>query len=134
MPATMQHAHIQMKGQTLAVLGYGSIGQAAAKLAKGLGMKIIAVRRRPNEVLNDDGVADETYGSDTISDVVAKSDYVCLAAALTPGNAKYIVTISQCDYYFVCEGIQYFTLSTCECINAGIVLSLHQLLVLAEYT
>jgi lactate dehydrogenase-like 2-hydroxyacid dehydrogenase len=93
----MQHAHVQMKGQTLAVLGYGSIGQAAAKLAKGLGMKIIAVRRRPNEHNDDGGVADETYGSDAIGDVVAKSDYVCLAAALTPGNTKY----KYCNHIFV---------------------------------
>jgi lactate dehydrogenase-like 2-hydroxyacid dehydrogenase len=100
-----------MKGQTLAVLGYGSIGQAAAKLAKGLGMKIIAVRRKPTEPLNDDGIADETYGSDAIGDVVAKSDYVCLAAALTPGITIFLCKLSALKFVYRvicrCKGMQY---------------------------
>ena len=34
--------------QSMAIVGYGEIGRAAARRAKALGMKIYATRRRPN--------------------------------------------------------------------------------------
>jgi phosphoglycerate dehydrogenase-like enzyme len=36
-------------GATLGVVGYGDIGQRCAKLAHAFGMKIIALRNRPNQ-------------------------------------------------------------------------------------
>lgn len=38
----------EVRGQTLGIVGYGDIGQACAKLAKAFGMKVVALRRRPN--------------------------------------------------------------------------------------
>eukprot|EP00611_Tribonema_gayanum_P023739 TRINITY_DN5064_c0_g1_i1.p1 TRINITY_DN5064_c0_g1~~TRINITY_DN5064_c0_g1_i1.p1 ORF type:complete len:374 (+),score=133.13 TRINITY_DN5064_c0_g1_i1:131-1123(+) len=72
----------EIRGQTLGVLGYGDIGQSAARLAKALGMRVLAQRR--NAGAPPDGIADETFGPDGVGDVVARSDYVCVAAALTP--------------------------------------------------
>ena len=49
-------------GATLGVIGYGDIGQACARKAKAVGMKIIGQRRRP-ELSHGDGVADEVLGA-----------------------------------------------------------------------
>ncbi|CAM9970731.1 unnamed protein product [Ascophyllum nodosum] len=73
----------EVMGATLGVIGYGDIGQACARKAKAVGMKIIGQRRRP-ELSHGDGVADEVLGAGQVGDVIAKSDYVVVAAALTP--------------------------------------------------
>ena len=46
--------------QSMAIVGYGEIGRAAARRAKALGMKVYATRRRP-ELLNDDPIVDEGF-------------------------------------------------------------------------
>lgn len=51
----------KVSGSTLGVIGYGDIGQAAARKAKAMGMKIVAQRRRP-ELSQGDGIADEVLG------------------------------------------------------------------------
>ncbi|CAM9808118.1 unnamed protein product [Ectocarpus sp. 13 AM-2016] len=49
-----------------------------------MGMKVIAQRRRP-ELSRGDGVADEVLGAgQVVGEVIAKSDYILVAAALTP--------------------------------------------------
>lgn len=55
----------QISRATLGVVGYGDIGQACARKAKALGMKIIAQRKRP-ELSRGDGVADEVLGVDQV--------------------------------------------------------------------
>jgi phosphoglycerate dehydrogenase-like enzyme len=68
-------------GKTLGVLGYGDIGRAAARLARGLGMDVVALRRRAEPVAADPaGAAIVT----TKGELLARSDYVLLAAPLTP--------------------------------------------------
>jgi phosphoglycerate dehydrogenase-like enzyme len=37
----------ELKGATLGIVGYGDIGYSCAKLAKVMGMTVIALRRRP---------------------------------------------------------------------------------------
>ena len=37
----------ELKNKTMGVVGYGDIGQAAARIARAFGMKIIALRRNP---------------------------------------------------------------------------------------
>lgn len=72
-----------LEGRTLGVLGYGDIGKAAAQRAKAFGMKIIALRRRP-EKSSGDGIADEIWGMDRKLDLMAASDYLLLAMPNTP--------------------------------------------------
>lgn len=57
----------QVTGTTLGVIGYGDIGQAAARKAKAMGMRIVAQRRRP-ELSQGDGVADEVLGADQVQE------------------------------------------------------------------
>lgn len=69
--------------QSMAIVGYGEIGRAAARRAKALGMKIYASRRRP-ELLKDDPLVDQGFSPDRLAEMIAKADYVVAAAALTP--------------------------------------------------
>jgi len=70
-------------GKTLGIVGYGDIGRAAARLAKALGMRVIALRRRP-ENSHGDELVDEALGTDRLLELMGRSDYVVVAAPLTP--------------------------------------------------
>jgi phosphoglycerate dehydrogenase-like enzyme len=72
-----------VSGHVLGVVGYGEIGRAAAKLARCLGMKIAAVRRRTT-LSDDDPKLEAVFPPDRLRDMLAMSDYVLVAAALTP--------------------------------------------------
>jgi phosphoglycerate dehydrogenase-like enzyme len=74
-----------LEGRTLGVVGYGSIGKAAAVRARGFGMKIAALRRRP-ELLQNDPVVDHGYAPGQINDLMGISDYLLLATPLTAGT------------------------------------------------
>lgn len=67
--------------QTLGVIGYGEIGKAAARRAKALGMKILAIRRKAAQ---DDGIVDESFTIAQRLEMLPQCDYVCVAAPLTP--------------------------------------------------
>lgn len=69
--------------QTLGVVGYGEIGKAAARRAKAMGMRILATRRRQSLSQTDDTVS-EWFTPDRRQQLMAESDYVVCAAALTP--------------------------------------------------
>jgi phosphoglycerate dehydrogenase-like enzyme len=70
-----------LEGKTLGIIGYGSIGGAAASRAKGFGMKIAALRRRPGP---SDPLVDAYYTREQLKDLVAASDYLLLVTPLTP--------------------------------------------------
>ena len=72
-----------LEGKTLGILGYGDIGKASARRAKAFGMKIIALRRRPDKS-SGDGIADEIWGMDRKMELMAVSDYLLLAMPATP--------------------------------------------------
>jgi phosphoglycerate dehydrogenase-like enzyme len=59
-----------LDGQTLGIVGYGSIGSAAAERARPFGMKIVSLRRRNSSALQ-------------LHEMLASSDYVLAATPLT---------------------------------------------------
>jgi phosphoglycerate dehydrogenase-like enzyme len=69
---------------TLGVVGYGEIGQASAKLAHGIGMRVLAVRRRVEKCGTGDGIADAVYPPERMHEMLAQCDYVVVAAPGTP--------------------------------------------------
>jgi len=69
--------------KTMGIVGYGDIGRSAAHLAKALGMHVIALRRRPGQSQGDP-LVDEALGGDRLLELMARSDYVVVAAPLTP--------------------------------------------------
>jgi phosphoglycerate dehydrogenase-like enzyme len=70
-------------GLTLGVVGLGAIGTAVAERARALGMRVLAVRRRPRA---DDRppVADEVVGPERLHEVLARVDAVVVCAPATP--------------------------------------------------
>jgi len=85
---------LELRGATFGIVGYGSIGRAAAKLAKAYGMKVVALRNNvPSaEEVEADPYCDVVIGPDTdsLNKLFAKSDYVLCAAPLTPKTYRMI--------------------------------------------
>jgi phosphoglycerate dehydrogenase-like enzyme len=71
-----------LPGKTMGVVGYGEIGRECAILAKALGVKIFAVRRRPGR--GDDPVADRVFTSAELHEMLRQIDVLVAAAPLTP--------------------------------------------------
>lgn len=67
-----------VQGQTLGIVGFGSIGQALAPRAQALGLEVLAVRRS-NQPIETPGV--EQVGD--IQSLFARADHVVLAAPAT---------------------------------------------------
>jgi phosphoglycerate dehydrogenase-like enzyme len=72
-----------IEGKSLGIVGFGSIGRAAAERAKPFGVKILALRRRAN-LSDSDPLIDESFQPAEINDLMAASDYVLAATPLTP--------------------------------------------------
>jgi phosphoglycerate dehydrogenase-like enzyme len=69
--------------RTLLVVGYGDIGRAVAQRARALGMKILALRRRPERSAGD-ALVDEVGSLDERMAFLPRADYVVAAAPLVP--------------------------------------------------
>ncbi len=67
------------KGKTLGIVGYGGIGRSTARLAKTLGMRVMAFGRHP---VRDSGV-EALRGKAGLMRLLRKSDAVILAVPLT---------------------------------------------------
>ena len=70
----------EIAGATLGVIGLGAIGRESVRLAKALGMRVIAVREHPERGA---GGADRVFGPAQLGQLLGQSDYVLLAAPLT---------------------------------------------------
>mmetsp|Transcript_41935 Transcript_41935/g.133838 ORF Transcript_41935/g.133838 Transcript_41935/m.133838 type:complete len:293 (-) Transcript_41935:408-1286(-) len=77
----------ELRGTTMGVVGYGDIGQAAARLGRAFGMKVAALRRRPGPP-GEPNPPDFTFGSDQLCELMAASDYVVMATPYTPHTDK----------------------------------------------
>ncbi len=73
---------VEIRGQTLGLLGYGDIGRSVARRAHALGMNVIALRRRP-ELSHDDPYVSEVLPTERKRQMLARSDYVVVATPLT---------------------------------------------------
>src|SRR5262249_54592202 len=74
----------QVSGLTLGLVGLGAIGTAVAERARALGMRVLAVRRRPG--VDRPPVVDEVVGPEQLSDVLGRVDAVVVCAPATPGT------------------------------------------------
>ena len=75
---------IELAGKTMGIIGFGRIGQAEGRIAKALGMNVIAYDLYPNE--SGRAIADYV----TQDELFAKADVISLHCNLTPENAGLI--------------------------------------------
>lgn len=80
---TADPPYADVAGSTLGIVGLGAIGSALATRARALGMKVIAIRRRPTA---DPAPADAQWGPERLDEMLSLSDFVVLAPPLTPGT------------------------------------------------
>lgn len=90
-----------MRGHTLGVVGYGSIGRETARIAHALGMQVFALKRDPAarsdpgwmpEGLGDpDGhIPERFYGPGERREMLAECDYVTVTLPLTEATRGFI--------------------------------------------
>jgi phosphoglycerate dehydrogenase-like enzyme len=72
-----------LRDQTLGVVGYGGIGREVARLAHALGMKVLALRRRPPSSENDP-LLERSFTREQLNEMLSLCDYVVAAAPHTP--------------------------------------------------
>ena len=75
---------VEISGQTAGIVGYGDIGRAAATRLRGLGLRILAMRRQGPSLYNVDPLVDQVYSPAARVEMIARCDYVIAAAPLTP--------------------------------------------------
>ena len=74
---------VEIRGQSLGIFGYGDVGRAVASRAHALGMKVLALRRRP-ELSREDPYVAQIFSPDQKHQMLAQSDYVVVTMPLTP--------------------------------------------------
>ena len=75
---------VEVHGQTVGIVGYGDIGRAVATRVRALGMRVLGVKRHGPPARNDDPLAERIYGPEGLIEMISRSDYVVVAAPLTP--------------------------------------------------
>lgn len=72
---------IELAGKTMGVIGFGRIGQATAKIAQAMGMKILAYDKYKNPLLEN-----ETLKYASFDELLANSDVITLHCPLLPST------------------------------------------------
>ncbi|KAK9909416.1 hypothetical protein WJX75_001901 [Coccomyxa subellipsoidea] len=80
----------ELRGKTLGVVGYGDIGQSAARIARAFKMNIIALRRREELSQQEEAEGLKVYKPDRLNELMADSDYVVMALPYTPDTHHFV--------------------------------------------
>jgi phosphoglycerate dehydrogenase-like enzyme len=84
----------RLRGSTIAIIGYGSVGREVGRVCSALGMRVVAVKARPAELADpgyrehgtgdpDGTIPDRILGFDAIYEAIAEADFVVIAVPLT---------------------------------------------------
>ena len=72
-----------LDGRTMGILALGDVGMALARRAHGFGMRVYAADKYPKPEMAE---VEATWGLDRLDEMVALSDWLVIAAPLTPGT------------------------------------------------
>jgi phosphoglycerate dehydrogenase-like enzyme len=86
---------LPVEGCTVGIAGYGDIGRAVAARVRAVGMKVLAVKRNVSPECQSDRLVDEVFGPGRLVEVLARCDYVVVAAPLT---AETIGMIGEAEF------------------------------------
>ena len=73
---------LMLAGKTALILGYGAIGRQVAVYCKGLGMRVLATRRRPSQ--GAVGVADELHPASELPGLLPQANALLICLPHTP--------------------------------------------------
>jgi phosphoglycerate dehydrogenase-like enzyme len=85
-----EYRPVLVQGKTLGIVGLGGIGSAAARLAKAVGMRVLATRRSVTTVQPQTQGVDELLPSSALPTLLQQSDFVALCAQWTAKTDKLI--------------------------------------------
>jgi phosphoglycerate dehydrogenase-like enzyme len=91
----------ELRGKSIGIIGYGSIGRETARLAKALGMRVLALKRDPATrrdpgwcpagLGDPDGVIPEKFlGPEQRQEILRESDYFTVTLPLTGHTRRFI--------------------------------------------
>jgi phosphoglycerate dehydrogenase-like enzyme len=81
---------VLVQGKTLGIVGLGGIGSDVARLARAVGMRVIATRRSVTSAEQNVQGVDELLPPSALSKLLTQSDFVALCAQWTPETEKLI--------------------------------------------
>jgi phosphoglycerate dehydrogenase-like enzyme len=92
---------VPLAGQTLGILGLGTIGADLARKASMLGLRVVGIKNRPQPVT----FVDEVYPSSELDKVLSQSDFVVVLLPVTPEteniiNAKSLAQMKRTAWLF----------------------------------
>jgi phosphoglycerate dehydrogenase-like enzyme len=73
-----------IEGQTVGIVGFGDIGRAVAARVRGMGMRVLALKRHLPPPGHVDPLAERIYPTEARCEMLARCDYVVITAPLTP--------------------------------------------------
>src|SRR5215510_11642882 len=85
-----EYRPVLLQGKTLGVVGLGGIGSEAARLAKAVGMQVVATRRSVTSAQAQTQGVDELLPASALPTLLQQSDFVALCAQGTPATEKLI--------------------------------------------
>ena len=80
----------ELVGQTLGIVGVGSIGRQVAKLGHAFGMRVLGMRHSLPANGQADPDVDTYYSREQLHEMLGQSDYVVLSVPLTPATERLI--------------------------------------------
>lgn len=72
-----------VSGQTVGIVGYGSIGRAIAARVRALEMKVLTLRRNGSQQPQENPPIDQVYGRENLAEMLPQCDYVAVSLPLT---------------------------------------------------
>ena len=80
----------ELAGQTLGIVGLGSIGQRIAQLGRAFGMRVLGTRRSIQNQGDQELDVDQSFPSEQLHELLRLSDYVVISVPLTRKTEKLI--------------------------------------------
>jgi glyoxylate/hydroxypyruvate reductase len=79
---------VLVQGKTLGIIGLGGIGSEVARLARAVGLRVLATRRSVSAAQPQTQGVDELLPPSALSSLLARSDFVAVCAQWTPETNK----------------------------------------------